>query len=102
MTLGEGTQGVRGEGHLVLADGIHADTLEVVDGGRQAHGLGDGLGAGFELPWQLVRSPAIEADVANHLAAGEEGGHGVEELLAAPEDAYPRGPQHLVAGETKE
>ena len=46
--------------------------------------------------------PAVEADVADHLAAAEEGGHGLEQVLAAPEHADAGRAAHLVAGEAVE
>ena len=58
--------------------------------------------ARLELPGDLVRRPAVYADVADHLAAAEEGGHGLEQVLPAPEHADPGGAAHLVAGEAVE
>ena len=85
--LGQGAQGIGGEGDLVLAHGVHAQVLEVVDGRAQADHLGDGRRAGLELPRDVVGRPAVEADVADHLAAAQEGGHGLEQLVAGPQHA---------------
>ena len=99
MALGQGGEGVGGELDLVAAHRVHAQPGEVVDRRPQPDRLGDGRGAGLELPGQDVGRPAVEADVGDHLAAAEEGGHGVEQLLPAPQHADAGGPAHLVAGE---
>ena len=68
----------------------------------EADGLGDRRRAGLELPRDVVGRPAVGADVADHLAAAEEGGHGLEQLLPGPEGADAGRPAHLVAGEAVE
>ena len=88
--------------HLVGADRVHADCLDVVDRGAEADGLDDGRRAGLELPRQVVRGEAVEADVADHLAAAEERRHRVEQLVAGPQRADPGRAEHLVRREGDE
>ena len=83
-------------------DVLHAERAEVVHGGAQADGFGDGRRARLELPGQLVRGEALEGDGADHVAAAQEGGHGFEQLALAVEDADAGRAAHLVAGEGQE
>ena len=62
--LVERVERVAGEGHLVLADGVHAERLEVVDRGAEADGLGDRRRAGLELPGHVVGREAVVGDAA--------------------------------------
>ena len=68
----ERAAGIVAELHLVRPDRVEPQRVEVVDGGVQAHRLDDGHGARLELPGQVVAGEAVEADVADHLAATEE------------------------------
>ena len=76
--------------------------FEVVDGRPEADGLGDRLGAGLELPRDVVGREAVEAHVADHLAAAEERRHLLEQRLAGPERADAGRAAHLVGGERDE
>ena len=102
VALGEGGDGVRGQGLLVLADRGHPRAPEIVDGRAEPDGLGDRRGAGLELPGHVVGGEPVEADVADHLAAAEEGRHGLEQLGPGPQGADPGRAEHLVAGEAEE
>ena len=51
---------VAGEPHLVVAHRVHAERVEVVDGGAEADRLGDRLRAGLELPRDVVGREAVE------------------------------------------
>ena len=73
--LGQRVERVRGEVHLVLSDRLHSRGLQVADRGSQAHGLCDGRGASLELPGQHVCAESVVADVTDHPATAEEGGH---------------------------
>ena len=53
-TSGEPLQRVGGQLALVLAHVLHADPRQVVDRGAEPDRLGDRVGAGLELPGQLV------------------------------------------------
>ena len=83
-------------------DRVHADAVEVVDRGAEPDRLGDGHRPGLELPGDVVGREAVLAHVADHLAAAEERGHGLEELRAGPEGADGGRAEHLVAGDAHE
>ena len=100
--LGERAQGVGGERDLVLADRVHAEAVEVVDGGAEPDGLGDRRRAGLELPRELVGRASRQATSRIISPPPRNGGHGVEQLLAAPEHADAGRAAHLVAGEAEE
>ncbi len=57
---------------------------------------------GLELPRDVVGRPAVQAHVSDHLPAAQEGGHGLEQLVAGPQHPHPGGAEHLVAGEAEE
>ena len=57
----ERVERVAGERALVRADRVHAERLEVVDGGAEPDGLGDRRRAGLELPRHLVGREAVVA-----------------------------------------
>ena len=86
----------------MLAHGVHAEALEVVDGGAEPDRFGDRRRAGLELPRELVGREPLLGDVEDHLAAGEERRRGLEHLGGAPEHADAGGAAHLVAGEGDE
>ncbi len=86
----------------MLADVGHAQVAEVVGGGPEAHGGRDVGRAGLELPRDVVELGPAEVDLADHLAAGEERRHRLEQRPAAPQRARPGRRQHLVAAERVE
>ena len=86
----------------MVAHGRHAERGHVVDRGAEADRLGDRLRAGLELPRDVVGGEAVEAHVADHLAAAEERRHLLEQLLAGPQRADPARAAHLVRGERDE
>ena len=98
----ERVERVAGQPHLVLAYGRHAEGGHVVDRRAESDRLDDRLGAGLELPRHVVRGEAVEAHVADHLAAAEERRHLLEQLPAGPERADPGRAAHLVRGERGE
>ncbi len=102
VTFGQRPHRIRGELGFMFSHDVHADGVEVVDGGSEADGLADHRRPGFELPGELVRGESLFGHLKDHLAAAEEGGHGLEELFAGPEHADAHGAQHLVAGERHE
>ena len=57
---------------LVLAHGVHAQGVEVVDRGVEADDLGDRRGAGLELGGQRGGHEPVERDVEDHAAAAQE------------------------------
>ena len=99
--LGERVERVAREPHLVVAHRGHAERGHVVDGGAEADRLGDRLRARFELPRHVVGGEAVEADVADHLAAAEERRHLLEQRLARPERTDAARPAHLVRRRTR-
>ena len=72
---------------FVRPDRVHAQRVDVVDRRAETDGFSDGRGAGFELPRHVVGLEAVEADVADHLAAAEERRDRLEEFLARPQAA---------------
>jgi hypothetical protein len=97
--LGEGPQGVGREADLVGPHRLHADAVEVVDGGVEADGLDDRRGAGLEPGRRGVGREAVEVDGEDHPAAAQERGHGLEQLGPGPQHADAAGADHLVAAE---
>ena len=87
---------------LVLADPLHPEARQVVDGRAEPDGRGDVRCAGLELPGDRVPLAPAQVDLADHLAAGEERRHRLEQLAARPEDARTHRRQHLVAAEDVE
>ena len=83
----------------MLAHVLHAQAVQVVHGGAQSDDLGDRLRARLELPREIVVRRALGADRLDHVAAGHERLHALEQLAAAVEDAGARGPEHLVPAE---
>ena len=81
------------------AHGVHAQPVQVVDRRPQPDDLGDRLGAGLELPRQVVVGRALDADGLDHVAARLEGVHGLEQLAPAVEDPGAGRAEHLVAAE---
>ena len=70
----------------MLADCVHPDVHQVFGRDAEADRVGDRRRARLELPGDLVELAAAEVDLADHLAAGEERRHRVEQL-AAPHSA---------------
>ena len=94
--------GVGGERLLRGPGRLHAQATEVVDGGAEPDGLGDGWSAGLELPGDVVGGEPVEAHVADHLAPGQERRHRFEQLASRPQGADAGRPEHLVPGEGDE
>ena len=57
---------------------------EVVGGHAEADRVADGRGPRLELPGDVVELGAAEVDLADHLAAGEERRHRLEQLARGP------------------
>jgi hypothetical protein len=76
---------VRGQRALVRADLLHADALQEADRGAQSRRLGDRRRARLELPRQLVEARGVEVDRADHVAAGQERRHRLQDLAAPVE-----------------
>ena len=78
------------------AHALHAETRQVLAGRRQADRLGDGRGARLELHRQLVPRRGLELDGGDHVAAGEERRHALEQLAAPVQHADAGRPERLV------
>ena len=78
---------VRDELALVLADGVHAERHQVLGGDAEPDRVADGRRARLELPGDLVELAAPQVDLADHLAAGEERRHRLEQLAPRPQRA---------------
>ena len=102
MGRGERRERVLEELAFVVADAAHAELPEVVGGDAQADRGGDVRRAGLELPGDLVPVGPPEVDLADHLPAGQERRHRLEQLPARPQGAGAGRTQHLVAGEDVE
>ena len=89
---------VGGQLALVIAHVLHAECLQVVDCRAESDRLGDRRRAGLELVGQLVPGGAFEIDRRDHVAAGEEGLHLIEDLGAAVQHADACRAERLVAG----
>ncbi len=72
--------------------------FEIVDGCTQADAVGDVGRARLELVGDVVPLALAQVDALDHVAAAQEGGHGLQDLLARPQHADAGRPQHLVAG----
>ena len=77
-------------------------SVQVIDRRAEPDRGHDRRRAGFELGRQLGRREAVAPDAADHAAAAEERRHGVEQFLAAVEDADAGRAEHLVAAEGEE
>ncbi len=102
VELGQPVVGVLGEEFLVGLDVLHADVVEVVDGGVQRHALCDGRRSGLELPREVLPRRVLVGDRPDHVAAVEVRLHRLEEVLFPVERADARRAAHLVAGERVE
>ena len=71
---------------------------EVVDGRAEADRLGDRRRARFELVGQLVPGGRLQLHGGDHVAAGQERLHRLEDLAAAVQHADARRAERLVAG----
>ena len=90
VTPGIGAQALERVGDelaLVGAHVLHADALQEVDRGAEADGLGDVRRAGLELRRALRPARLLDGDRGDHVPAGEERRHGVQQLGAAVQDA---------------
>ena len=90
------------EGPLVLADGVHAERRQVVRRDAEPDRVADGRRARLELPGDVVEVAPPEVDLADHLAAGQEGRHRLEQLASCPQRARAHRPEHLVTRERVE
>ena len=72
---------------LVLADGVHAELHEVLRRDAQPDRVADGRRARLELPGDLVELAPPQVDLADHLAAGQERRHRLEQLASRPQRA---------------
>ena len=70
---------------------FHAEGFEVVDGGAEADGAGDVGSSGLEAHGQVVPGGAIEGHFLNHIAAGKEGFHLLQNVRLDVEAAYSGG-----------
>ena len=77
-------EGVGDEVALVFPHGVHADVHQVSRGHAKADRIADRRGPGLELPGHLVEFAPAEMDLADHLAAGEERRHRLEQLAPRP------------------
>ncbi len=102
LPVGEFPQEVLGEVVLVVADGLHAKVVEVVDGGAERDPLGDGRGACLELPREFVPRGVGEGDVADHLPAEQERVEVLQNLALPVQAADPGGAGEFVAAEREE
>jgi len=94
--------GVGGQLLLVDPDVVHAQAHQVFGGGAHADLFGNRRRAGFELVRNVVEVRAAKVDLADHVAAGKEGRHRLEQLAPCPQRSGAGGPKHLVAGEDVE
>ena len=91
--------GLTGQGLVVLENGGASDPVNVVGGGTESDGLGNGGRAGLEAVGGGLEFAVGEADAGNHFAPAVEGFHGREDVPSAPKDADPGRAAHFVAGE---
>ena len=87
---------------LLLMHRCKADALDIVNGRVQTHGVCRVDRAGLELVRELGEDRTIAGDRFNHLAAGEERRHGVQQFFTSVENADAHGAVDLVAGEGEE
>ena len=85
-------------GELLLPgmDALHAQVLQVIEGGAHADRLTDGRRAGFELVGQVGPGAVVQVDVVDHLAAPQERRHRLQQRLVGPEEAHARRAAQLV------
>ena len=102
ISRGSDVERVRHELALVGADVVHAEVHQVLGGHAQPDRVADGRRAGLELPGDLVELAAPQVDLADHLAAGEERRHRLEQLASRPQRTRTHRPEHLVAAERVE
>ena len=86
----------------MLADGVHPELREVLRRHAQPDRVGDRRRPRLELPRDVVPLGSAEVDLADHLAAGEERRHRLEQLAPGPQRAGAHRGQHLVAAERVE
>ena len=75
---------------------------EVLGRGAKPDRVRDGRGARLELVRDVVELRSAQVDLADHVAAGEERGHGLEQLASRPERARAHRGEHLVPAERVE
>ena len=87
---------------FVGADGLHAQAHQIFRG-RTHPDLSRDVGrAGFELVGDLVPCRTAQVHLADHVAAGHERRHRLEQTAAGPERSGAGWAEHLVAGEDVE
>ena len=72
---------------LVLADRVHPDRHQVVRRDAEPDRVADRRRPRLELPRDVVPVGPAEMDLADHLAAGQERRHRLEQLAPRPERA---------------
>jgi len=72
------------EGPLVRLQRVQVQGVEVFQGRAQGDHLGDGWGPGLELPGHVVEDDALGGDLADHLAATQEGLHLLQQVRSGP------------------
>ena len=75
---------------------------QVLGRDAEADRVADGRGARLELPGDVVEVAPAEVDLADHLAAGQERRHRLEQLAPRPQRAGAHRAEHLVAAERVE
>ena len=96
--LAQALDGVADDVARVLPHLVHPDRGQELDRGAEADRLGDRHRARLEARGRLGPLGLEVADAADHVPAGEERGHDLEQLAAAVQDADARRPVGLVAG----
>jgi hypothetical protein len=80
----------------------HAEVAQVVRGDAQPDRVADRRRPRLELPGDVVPLGSAEVDLADHLAAGEERRHRLEQLAPGPQGPRAHRAEHLVAAERVE
>ena len=75
---------VRDQVALVVADAVHPELVQVLGRDAQPDRGGDVRRARLELPGDVVELGPAQLDLADHVAAGEERRHRLEQLAPAP------------------
>ena len=83
----------------MLADGVHPERRQVVHRDTEPDRVADGRRPRLELPGDVVEVAPPEVDLADHLAAGQERRHRLEQLAPRPQRARAHRAEHLVAAE---
>ena len=81
---GQAGERVAGQIPFVRDNIVHAESLEVLHGGVEADRFCDRWRAGLESRGTVGGGVAVDANVGNHAAAAEKGGHDCEQFRASP------------------